>query len=107
MDTVSYVLNLDLQISKTTIRMREGFKAHEVVNEPVNEPVNELVNELVNRHSIILSELKKAPKLSMKQLSEVTGISLATVKRNIATLKQNNLLVRVGPDKGGHWEVIE
>jgi len=34
------VLNLKLQISKTTIRMREGFKAHEVINDGINGGIN-------------------------------------------------------------------
>ena len=28
------------------------------------------------------------------------------VKKNIRKLKDANLISRVGPDKGGHWEVV-
>ena len=40
-------------------------------------------------------------------LAQITGISHATVKREIAALRKSGKLKRVGPDKTGHWEVIE
>ena len=33
-------------------------------------------------------------------------LSVAGVKKNIRKLKDANLVRRVGPDKGGHWEVV-
>ena len=39
-------------------------------------------------------------------MSEVIGVERSTVARAIAKLKRTGVLRRVGPDKGGHWEVI-
>ena len=46
------------------------------------------------------------PDATLAELSEATGLSLAGVKKDIRKLKDANLLRRVGPDKGGHWEVV-
>jgi len=36
----------------------------------------------------------------------VTGLSVGGVEKNILLLKSEGLIRRVGPDKGGHWEVM-
>ena len=35
------------------------------------------------------------------------GVERSTVARAIAKLKRHGILRRAGPDKGGHWEVVE
>jgi len=72
-----------------------------------DELVNETVNEIASRQTKILMELRVFPALTIKQLAEKTGISQATVKREIAELKQKELIKRIGSDKTGHWEVVE
>jgi len=55
----------------------------------------------------ILQLLSSNALLTIKELAEILGISTTAVENNLARLKQKNLLVRVGGDKGGHWEVIK
>jgi len=33
--------------------------------------------------------------------------SRSAIAKQIAILKELNIIKRIGPDKGGHWEVIE
>jgi ATP-dependent DNA helicase RecG len=40
-------------------------------------------------------------------MSKEIGISTTAIDKNLIALKQKGLLRRIGPDKGGHWEVIE
>lgn len=54
----------------------------------------------------ILSIMKSMPDITMSEIANATGLSIAGVKKNIRKLKDANLIRRVGPDKGGHWEVI-
>ena len=42
----------------------------------------------------------------LAELANATGLSVAGVKKNIRKLKDANLIRRVAPDKGGHWEVV-
>ena len=53
-----------------------------------------------------LAELIKAqPHLTQVGMSAALGISRQAVQKHIANLKKAGRLRRVGPDKGGHWEV--
>lgn len=53
----------------------------------------------------ILSIMKSMPDVTLAELANATGLSVAGVRWNIRKLKDANLVRRVGPDKGGHWEV--
>ena len=45
--------------------------------------------------------------ISKKEISEKIGISTTAVDKNIAKLKEKGIIKRIGPAKGGHWEVKE
>ena len=54
----------------------------------------------------IISIIKSMPDVTLAELANATGLSVAGVRWNIRKLKDANLIRRVGPDKGGHWEVV-
>ncbi len=45
--------------------------------------------------------------ITIKKLAEYTGVTTRSVERNLKKLQDNNKIKRVGPDKGGHWKVLE
>ena len=47
------------------------------------------------------------PKITFAEMSSAAGISRSAIQKHIERLKDAQRLRRVGPDKGGHWEVIE
>ncbi|MBP5787553.1 MAG: Fic family protein [Kiritimatiellae bacterium] len=49
--------------------------------------------------------MRERPEITIAELAEATGLSASGVKKNIRKLKDANRIRRVGPDKGGHWEV--
>lgn len=54
----------------------------------------------------ILSLLRRQPELTIQQLAAKLGKSDSAVKRTIRQLRESGRLRRVGPDKGGRWEVV-
>jgi ATP-dependent DNA helicase RecG len=40
-------------------------------------------------------------------MAKSLGISTTAIDKNLTTLKQKGVLKRIGPDKGGYWEVVE
>ena len=50
--------------------------------------------------------MKAMPDVTLAELANATGLSIAAINWNIRKLKDANLIRRVGPDKGGHWEVV-
>lgn len=76
--------------------------------EKVGEKVGERVGEtLTQNQEIILSLIRENPRISARELSDKVGISARKVEENISKLKKKGLLKRIGPAKGGHWEVLE
>ncbi len=55
----------------------------------------------------ILELIRTNPKISHDALSEALGKARSSIGDQIAKLKVAGRLRRVGPDKGGHWEVVE
>jgi ATP-dependent DNA helicase RecG len=66
-----------------------------------------LVDGLAESQKKILGLVRENPYISKRQMAEKLGISETAVDKNIATLKKKGLLKRVGPAKGGHWEVAK
>ena len=77
------------------------------VNVTENDPENDPEKNLNNRQKMILEIAEKNPKISRDLLSKELNVSDATIKRDITLLSSKGLLVRIGPDKGGHWEVLK
>ncbi len=47
------------------------------------------------------------PQISRSKLSKLLGINPSAIQKHIEKLKAKHIIKRIGPDKGGHWEVIE
>jgi ATP-dependent DNA helicase RecG len=61
----------------------------------------------VKTPEMIVGVLKENPQLTLGEVAEVIGKSLSAVERASARLVKAGRLKYVGPQKGGHWEVIE
>ena len=55
----------------------------------------------------ILELLKSIPGITSSELQEQTGLSRSGVEKIIRQLKEAGKIRRIGPDKGGHWEVMD
>ena len=54
----------------------------------------------------ILSLLRQNPGMTRMQISTAIGLSPEGVKWNLDKLKASGIIRRVGPDRGGHWEIV-
>ncbi len=54
----------------------------------------------------ILEELQKNPAQSRKELAMAVGLSEDGVKYHLGNLKRSGRIRRVGPDRGGRWEIV-
>ena len=55
----------------------------------------------------ILEFLKANPSATIEEMQEFSGFSSGGIRKVLYRLKDANLLRRVGPDRGGYWEVIK
>jgi ATP-dependent DNA helicase RecG len=70
----------------------------------VGEKVGEKVGE--NEYKI-LDIIRENSSITYIELSEILGMAEKNIYKNIEKLKQKGLLRRVGPAKGGYWEVLK
>ena len=72
----------------------------EKIGEQENKPVEKTVEK-------ILQAIREYPKISIREMQIVTGLTRRGVEWNLRKLKSEGIIKRVGPAKGGHWEIIE
>ncbi len=77
----------------TTKKTRE-----ETREETMEETMEETREEIIRM-------IKENPKITMKELANKIGISDKGIEWNIRKLKDSGILKRIGPTKGGHWEI--
>ena len=75
--------------------------------ERVGEKVGEKVGEnLTDNQTAIVRLLDQNPRISAAKLSVQIGISQRKTEENMAKLRKLGVIRRVGPAKGGYWEVL-
>jgi len=55
----------------------------------------------------IVELMKENAFITIPELAEKTGVTERSVERNIQKLQDSGIVRRVGPAKGGHWEVLQ
>jgi len=76
----------------------------DVVDGVVDSVVDSVVDIRLNK---IIELIKSDTDVSASQIAEALNISSRTVQRDIDKLKKQKRIIRVGPEKGGHWEIIQ
>ena len=67
----------------------------------------ETVEKSVKTVEKIIKILSNNPTTTVRELSEMLSLSRRGVEEQIKSLKQKGIIRRIGPDKGGHWQVIK
>ncbi len=73
-----------------------GRDLHEKTREKTREKIREKIVRLI----------QEDPTITTNQLAESLEVSVKGVEWQLNSLKRDNVIKRVGPDKGGHWEVL-
>ena len=53
----------------------------------------------------ILDMIIRNAKVTSTQMAESLGINRSAVSKHLKKMQDDGLIKRVGPDKGGHWEI--
>jgi predicted nucleic acid-binding protein/biotin operon repressor len=85
---------------------QHGFRV--VAFSPESEKdIEKDIEKLTMRQREIISLIKASPRISAEELSAKVGINKRNVLLNIRKLKDAGIIQRIGPDKGGHWEIVD
>ena len=55
----------------------------------------------------LLEFLKDRPQSTQGDMVAFIGVNRSAIQRHLSNLKAAGRLRRIGPDKGGHWEVVD
>lgn len=101
-EKVSESVNVTENVTENT---RKVIEKNDGVIEKVIEKAALLNEKLTENRILIIKLMIEDPYISKSELSKHIGISENSISRNIEALR-GKYLRRVGPDKGGFWEVI-
>ena len=68
---------------------------------------SKLGSKLTQNQQKIVDLMKHNPHITKKDIIQSLNIGKTAVDNNIAKLKTIGILKRIGPDKGGHWEIVK
>lgn len=63
--------------------------------------------KITKNQQTIIDEIKKNPFVTQEELSEIIGITIPNINRNMKKLQEQSIIKRVGADKNGYWEIIK
>jgi len=55
----------------------------------------------------VLDAIRLNPHISRVELASISGITEDGIKYQLNALKKKGLIKRVGPDRGGYWEIAK
>ncbi len=83
-------------------------RIHHPLNTENNKPEEQAEKQLPlnERRSRILKEMRNDPNITTAQLTIILACAETTVENNIAFLRKNGYIERVGSRKNGYWKVL-
>lgn len=88
--------------------LKSTLKSTEKTTESIAENIVEsIVENLSAMRGRIVKIIWKNPKATAQSISKEVGIAPRNVQEHLKYLQKTGILRRIGPDKGGRWEVIE
>lgn len=72
-----------------------------------NDTVNDTVKSFSKTEQTVLAAISSHPDFSYEKLAETCLLSRPTIARIIKTLQSREVIRRIGPDKKGHWQIID
>ena len=117
--TDDFILKVTVtKVTENTDRVTEKLPENpDWLIEKLIENPDRLIEKLIEKASVngdkltknkinILKLIAEDPYISKSDLSKYVGISTTAISNNIEKMR-DKYLRRVGPDKGGFWEIIE
>ena len=83
----------------------EAYKKSQAADliKPVSDPINDISDPITER---LYQAILKNNKLNYAEYGALLGVSEATIKRRLGELRKVGMIVRMGSNKSGYWEVV-
>ncbi len=83
---------------------RPSFK--EKLEEPKAKTTGETTGKTTGKSLALISLCMKSPQMTIPMMAKELGLTEDGVRYHLKKLQGNGLLRRIGPKKGGHWEIM-
>ena len=84
------------------------FKAQMVQGGALGEDTQEITQNATQKTTQkIVALMRQNPQITRQRLAEETEISADGIKYHLTRLRRKGVIRRIGPDKGGQWEVVK
>ena len=103
-------LGVDESVAKYVMRIAEGLvgHAHDVLKLDLLPGSHGSSQKSSQKNSQkIVDLIKERPEITTTEMAEIIGLTRRSIVNITNKLQEEGVIRRVGPDKGGHWEVIE
>ncbi|MBO4743974.1 MAG: hypothetical protein J5603_00590 [Bacteroidales bacterium] len=103
-------IGVEESLSVYILKLAEGLISHpEMVLSEValNETQGYSQKSSQKNSQKIVDLIKERPEITTAEMAEIIGITRRSIVNITNRLQEASIIRRVGPDKGGHWEVIE
>jgi ATP-dependent DNA helicase RecG len=77
----------------------------EIILKTIRSSVKSSVKSSVNTEDKILAILKENPKTTIEEMASILDLTSRAIEKQIANLKKENKLMRVGSARKGYWKV--
>jgi len=91
------------------VTFRQSYEYLDFVSEETPQKTPQKTPQIIltGLETKILNEIINNPHTSRREIAEILKLSQDTVKEYLERLKKKEIIKRVGPAKGGYWEVEE
>ena len=55
----------------------------------------------------IVTLVSENPQITTTQMAALLGINRSAISKHLKRMQAEGVVRRIGPDKGGHWEVVK
>ncbi len=62
--------------------------------------------KITAKQAVVLDFIKQNSSITRSELSDKLKINESAVRKHVDALRNKGVIKRVGPDKGGHWEIL-
>ena len=103
-------IGVEESLSVYILKLAEGLISHpeKVLSEIALKKSQSYSQKSSQKNSqIIVDLIKERPEITTAEMAEIIGITRRSIVNITNRLQEASIIRRVGPDKGGHWEVIE
>ena len=98
---------IDLDEVELVLPLKESDEQKDGTNAHSHSSVAKSQKTQQKTQQKIVALIKENPYVTTEEMAKSIGIDRSNIWRNIKKLQEKGVIRRVGPDKGGHWEVIE